>query len=181
MNFSTMECACFGWIDNIWDKIRASLLFFLRELPVRNLSLFLTADCWAIFYMISFFLRLIIFQCFGSIKFYTPANYWPSLQLSSLYCLVLTWLVAFVPVAQNLLSYLSFQVHVPPVCMLDGVHSQHFFGTGVVIHHSDCLGLVAVDRNTVAVSISDIMLSFAAYPIEIPGEVLVCCFLNYKS
>ena len=88
--------------------------------------------------------------------------------------------MAFVPVAQNLLSYLSFQVHVPPVCMLDGVHSQHFFGTGVVIHHSDCLGLVAVDRNTVAVSISDIMLSFAAYPIEIPGEVLVCCVLNYN-
>lgn len=59
----------------------------------------------------------------------------------------------------------------PPVCMLDGVHSQHFFGTGVIVYHSDCLGLVAVDRNTVAVSISDIMLSFAAYPIEIPGEV----------
>jgi hypothetical protein len=55
--------------------------------------------------------------------------------------------------------------------MLDGVHSQHFFGTGVIIHHSDSLGLVAVDRNTVAVSISDIMLSFAAYPIEIPAEV----------
>ncbi|CAL5019175.1 unnamed protein product [Urochloa decumbens] len=64
------------------------------------------------------------------------------------------------------------KVHVPPVCMLDGVHSQHFFGTGVIIHHSDNLGLVAVDRNTVAVSISDIMLSFAAYPIEIPGEVV---------
>lgn len=59
----------------------------------------------------------------------------------------------------------------PPVCMLDGVHSQHFFGTGVIIYHSEHLGLVAVDRNTVAVSISDIMLSFAAYPIEIPGEV----------
>ncbi|KAG2661016.1 hypothetical protein PVAP13_1KG474600 [Panicum virgatum] len=69
-------------------------------------------------------------------------------------------------------ALVMFEVHVPPVCMLDGVHSQHFFGTGVVIHHSDCLGLVAVDRNTVAVSISDIMLSFAAYPIEIPGEVV---------
>lgn len=67
----------------------------------------------------------------------------------------------------------------PPVCMLDGVHSQHFFGTGVIIHHSESLGLVAVDRNTVAVSISDIMLSFAAYPIEIPGEVtsFFCCQL----
>ncbi|KAG8072094.1 hypothetical protein GUJ93_ZPchr0006g45784 [Zizania palustris] len=69
-------------------------------------------------------------------------------------------------------ALVMFEVHVPPVCMLDGVHSPHFFGTGVVIHHSDCLGLVAVDRNTVAVSISDIMLSFAAYPIEIPGEVV---------
>uniref|UniRef100_A0A0D9VK47 PDZ domain-containing protein n=1 Tax=Leersia perrieri TaxID=77586 RepID=A0A0D9VK47_9ORYZ len=69
-------------------------------------------------------------------------------------------------------ALVMFEVHVPPICMLDGVHSQHFFGTGVIIHHSDCLGLVAVDRNTVAVSSSDIMLSFAAYPIEIPGEVV---------
>ncbi|KAL6912240.1 hypothetical protein ACP4OV_001045 [Aristida adscensionis] len=69
-------------------------------------------------------------------------------------------------------ALVMFEVHVPPVCMLDGVHSQHFFGTGVIVHHSDGLGLVAVDRNTVAVSISDIMLSFAAYPIEIPGEVV---------
>lgn len=55
--------------------------------------------------------------------------------------------------------------------MLDGVHSQHFFGTGVIIYHSQNMGLVAVDKNTVAVSVSDIMLSFAAFPIEIPGEV----------
>lgn len=34
------------------------------------------------------------------------------------------------------------------------------------------MGLVAVDKNTVAVSVSDIMLSFAAFPIEIPGEVV---------
>lgn len=64
-----------------------------------------------------------------------------------------------------------FQVHVPPSCMLDGVHSQHFFGTGVIIHHSQNMGLVVVDKNTVAISASDIMLSFAAFPIEIPGEV----------
>lgn len=55
--------------------------------------------------------------------------------------------------------------------MLDGVHSQHFFGTGVIVYHSHNMGLVAVDKNTVAVSVSDIMLSFAAFPIEIPGEV----------
>ncbi|KAE8654952.1 DegP protease 7 isoform 2 [Hibiscus syriacus] len=34
------------------------------------------------------------------------------------------------------------------------------------------MGLIAVDKNTVAVSACDVMLSFAAYPIEIPGEVV---------
>ncbi|GMP31074.1 hypothetical protein CsSME_00005446 [Camellia sinensis var. sinensis] len=76
------------------------------------------------------------------------------------------------------LEYISYmdrhrrKVHVPPSCMLDGVHSQHFFGTGVVIYHSHNMGLVAVDKNTVAISVSDVMLSFAAFPIEIPGEVV---------
>jgi len=60
--------------------------------------------------------------------------------------------------------------------MLDGVHSQHFFGTGVIIHHSENMGLVAVDKNTVAISASDIMISFAAFPIEIPGEVIIMLF-----
>lgn len=55
--------------------------------------------------------------------------------------------------------------------MLDGVHSQHFFGTGVIIYHSQDMGLAVVDKNTVAISSSDVMLSFAAFPIEIPGEV----------
>ncbi|XP_022771939.1 protease Do-like 7 [Durio zibethinus] len=64
------------------------------------------------------------------------------------------------------------EVHVPSSCMLDGVHSQHFSGTGVIIYHSQSMGLVAVDKNTVAISTSDVMLSFAAYPIEIPGEVV---------
>lgn len=67
----------------------------------------------------------------------------------------------------------------PSSCMLDGVHSQHFFGTGVIVFHSETMGLAAVDRNTVAVSVSDVMLSFAAYPIEIPGEVKTC-FTNSK-
>ncbi|XP_074284746.1 protease Do-like 7 [Silene latifolia] len=69
-------------------------------------------------------------------------------------------------------TLVMFEVHVPPSCMLDGVHSQHFFGTGVIIHHSRNMGLVVVDKNTVAITSSDIMLSFAAYPIEIPGEVV---------
>ncbi|XP_004503142.1 protease Do-like 7 isoform X2 [Cicer arietinum] len=69
-------------------------------------------------------------------------------------------------------TLVMFEVHVPPSCMLDGVHSQQFLGTGVIIYHSQDMGLVAVDRNTVAVSSSDVLLSFAAFPIEIPGEVV---------
>ncbi|KAG6506958.1 protease Do-like 7 isoform X2 [Zingiber officinale] len=69
-------------------------------------------------------------------------------------------------------ALVMFEVHVPPSCMIDGVHSQHFLGTGVVVHHSETMGLAAVDKNTVAVSVSDVMLSFAAYPMEIPGEVV---------
>lgn len=69
-------------------------------------------------------------------------------------------------------TLVMFEVHVPQSCMLDGVHSQHFFGTGLIVHHSETMGLVAVDRNTVAVLVSDVMLSFAAFPIEIPGEVI---------
>ncbi|KAK8517718.1 hypothetical protein V6N12_016559 [Hibiscus sabdariffa] len=64
------------------------------------------------------------------------------------------------------------QVSVPPSCMLDDVHSQKFSGTGVIIYHSSSMGLVAADRNTVAISASDVMLYFAAYPVEIPGEVV---------
>nr|XP_043614724.1 protease Do-like 7 isoform X1 [Erigeron canadensis] len=69
-------------------------------------------------------------------------------------------------------TLVMFDVYVPSSCMLDGVHCQHFVGTGVIIYHSKEMGLVAVDKNTVAISASDIMLSFAAFPIEIPGEVV---------
>lgn len=69
-------------------------------------------------------------------------------------------------------TLVMFEVHVPASCMLDGVHSQHFFGTGVIIHHSQNMGLAVVDKNTVAISASDVMLSFAAFPMEIPGEVV---------
>ncbi|XP_044468073.1 protease Do-like 7 [Mangifera indica] len=69
-------------------------------------------------------------------------------------------------------TLVMLEVHVPPSCMIDGVHSQHFLGTGVIIYHSQNMGLVAVDKNTVAISASDVMLSFAAFPIEIPGEVV---------
>lgn len=69
-------------------------------------------------------------------------------------------------------TLVMLEVHVPPSCMLDGVHAQHFFGTGVIVYHSYDMGLVVVDKNTVAISASDVMLSFAACPIEIPGEVV---------
>jgi S1-C subfamily serine protease len=69
-------------------------------------------------------------------------------------------------------ALVMFEVHVPSSCMLDGCHSQHFFGTGIVIYHSDNMGIAAVDKNTVAISASDVMLSFAAFPIEIPAEVI---------
>ncbi|MCO5609330.1 hypothetical protein L7F22_063556 [Adiantum nelumboides] len=76
--------------------------------------------------------------------------------------------------AENVLeaTFAMFEVHIPPSAMLDGVQSQHYFGTGVVVHHSESLGLVAVDRNTVAIAVSDVMLSFAAYPVEISAEVV---------
>ncbi|KAH9537158.1 hypothetical protein CY35_16G037600 [Sphagnum magellanicum] len=69
-------------------------------------------------------------------------------------------------------TLVMMEVHVPPSAMLDGVHAQHFFGTGVIVHHSQDLGLVAVDKNTVAIAVSDVMLSFAAFPMEVSAEVV---------
>ncbi|KAL7101655.1 hypothetical protein ACP275_08G067900 [Erythranthe tilingii] len=69
-------------------------------------------------------------------------------------------------------SLVMLEVHVPLSCMLDGVNSKHFSGTGVIVYHSRNMGLIAVDKNTVVVSVSELMLSFAAYPIKIPGEVV---------
>ncbi|CAH9086893.1 unnamed protein product [Cuscuta epithymum] len=79
---------------------------------------------------------------------------------------------AFVPERVVEPTLVMLEVHVPSSCMLDGVQSQHFFGTGVVVYHSETVGLVVVDMETVAVSVSDVFLSFAAFPIEIPGEVV---------
>ncbi|KAI8534548.1 hypothetical protein RHMOL_Rhmol10G0098800 [Rhododendron molle] len=64
------------------------------------------------------------------------------------------------------------EVHVPQSCMLDAVQSEHSSGTGIIVYHSPNMGLVAVDRTTVVISTSDVMLSFAAFPMEIPGEVV---------
>ncbi|WCJ25254.1 Pro-apoptotic serine protease nma111 [Euphorbia peplus] len=64
------------------------------------------------------------------------------------------------------------EVNIPPSCLLDGVHSRNSSGTGIIVHHSEGMGLVAVDRNVAAISASDVLLSFAAFPIEIPGQVV---------
>lgn len=69
-------------------------------------------------------------------------------------------------------TLVMFEVHIPPSSLLDGVCGHHFFGTGVIVYHSQNLGLVAVDKNTVAIPVSDVMLSFSAYPVEIPAEVV---------
>ena len=44
-------------------------------------------------------------------------------------------------------------------------------GNGVIVHSSEGMGLVAVDRSTVPVNGGNITLSFGAYPDEIPGRV----------
>jgi hypothetical protein len=41
----------------------------------------------------------------------------------------------------------------------------------VVVHHSASLGLVVTDRNTVAVSVGDVQLSFGGHPAEVPGRI----------
>jgi len=40
-----------------------------------------------------------------------------------------------------------------------------------VVYHDDSLGLVLVDRNTVAIGLGDVTLSFGAYPAEARGVV----------
>ena len=40
-----------------------------------------------------------------------------------------------------------------------------------MVHHDESLGLVLVDRNTVAVGLGDVTLSFGAYPAEARGLV----------
>ncbi|WJX38263.1 hypothetical protein P8452_25946 [Trifolium repens] len=63
-------------------------------------------------------------------------------------------------------------VQVPPSFMLDDVLSQRSIGTGVIIYCAQDMGLVAVDKNTVAVPSSEVMLTFAAFPVQIPGQVV---------
>jgi len=51
----------------------------------------------------------------------------------------------------------------------------------VLVHLTPTLGLLVVDRNTVAASVSDIQLSFCAYPVELPGEVRPICCTHTKK
>lgn len=44
-------------------------------------------------------------------------------------------------------------------------------GCGVIVHQGASLGLVLVDRNTVTVGTGDFMLSFGAFPAEVPARV----------
>ncbi|PNW85316.1 hypothetical protein CHLRE_03g180650v5 [Chlamydomonas reinhardtii] len=62
-------------------------------------------------------------------------------------------------------------VDIPLVALSDGVHSRSFAGNGLVVYAGERVGLVLVDRNTVAVGPCDVNLSFGAHPAEISGRV----------
>jgi pro-apoptotic serine protease NMA111 len=68
-------------------------------------------------------------------------------------------------------AMVAVDVEIPLVGLADGVHSRAFSGTGIIVHFSQQLGVVLVDRNTVAIGLGDIMLSLGAYPAEIPARV----------
>ncbi|GBF93978.1 protease Do-like [Raphidocelis subcapitata] len=68
-------------------------------------------------------------------------------------------------------SLCLIDVDIPLVALTDGVHSRSFAGNGVVVFQGENIGLVLVDRNTVAVGPCDVNLSFSAHPAEITGRV----------
>eukprot|EP00879_Flechtneria_rotunda_P012429 GHRR01012979.1.p1 GENE.GHRR01012979.1~~GHRR01012979.1.p1 ORF type:complete len:795 (+),score=305.94 GHRR01012979.1:778-3162(+) len=68
-------------------------------------------------------------------------------------------------------SLVLVDVDIPLVALSDGVHARSFQGCGLVVYHGEHMGLVLVDRNTVAIGTCDINLSFGAHPAELPGAV----------
>jgi hypothetical protein len=50
-------------------------------------------------------------------------------------------------------------------------HAAPRAGCGVVVHHSGALGLVVVDRNTVAIGTGDVRLTFGAFPAEADAAI----------
>jgi hypothetical protein len=70
------------------------------------------------------------------------------------------------------LHFLLRNTDIPSSGFIDGVYARHFSGTGVVIYHSKTMGIVAVDKNTVPTSVSDVNLEFASNLMNIPGDVV---------
>lgn len=70
-------------------------------------------------------------------------------------------------------SLVVITAEIPPVGLSDGVHSKAFEGCGVVVHHSEKsdMGLILTDRNTVPISSCDLIVSFGAFPCEVPAVV----------
>eukprot|EP00891_Asterochloris_glomerata_P007785 jgi/Astpho2/7785/Aster-06077 len=68
-------------------------------------------------------------------------------------------------------SLVIVDVAIPLIGLIDGVHSRSFAGSGVVVHHTETEGLVLVDRNTVAISLGDVTLSFGAYPADTVARI----------
>ena len=68
-------------------------------------------------------------------------------------------------------SLAAIDVEIPSVGLIDGVPSKSFYGNAVVVHHSDKVGLLLTDRNTVTIGTGDITIQFGAFPAELPGTV----------
>lgn len=68
-------------------------------------------------------------------------------------------------------AMVAVDVEIPLVALADGVYSRSFSGCGVIVHLTSTLGLVLVDRNTVSIGPGDVMLSFGAFPAEVPATV----------